>query len=380
MKNLLRLMVILVVVSFAFNSYSVNTVEVTGKDSPNDKGEAIDIKWTLDASLKTSAIKVFVFRKVQGEAEYKQIKELDITAENFNDKNELKNNIPYMYYLEFRNVTGEVVYKTNEFGPYVAFPQWINTDKIPTFIFSLIAMIVILIFIQVAKSGRKLYVRPLPGVQAIEDAVGRATEMGKPMIYCPGISVISDIATLASISILSRVSEIVAEFGSRLIVPNYDPIVYSVTDEVVKGAYLKVGRPDAYKADDVYFLTQRQFAYASGVSGLMAREKPAANFFLGWFMAESLILAEAGSMTGAIQIAGTDSISQIPFFIVACDYTLIGEELYAAATLMGEDTRLLGGLKGQDYVKLVAMILLIVLFVLKLFGVPGIDTILVGGN
>ncbi|OFZ51986.1 MAG: hypothetical protein A2381_00650 [Bdellovibrionales bacterium RIFOXYB1_FULL_37_110] len=242
-------------------------------------------------------------------------------------------------------------------------------------------MIVILIFIRIAKSGRKLYVRPLAGVQAIEDAVGRATEMGKPMIYSPGISVISDIATLASISILSRVSEIVAEFGSRLIVPNYDPIVYSVTDEVVKGAYVKVGRPDAYKADDVYFLTQRQFAYASGVSGLMAREKPAANFFLGWFMAESLILAEAGSMTGAIQIAGTDSISQIPFFIVACDYTLIGEELYAAATLMGEDTRLLGGLKGQDYVKLIAMILLIVLFILKLCGVPGIESLLVvGGN
>jgi len=380
MKNLLRLMVILVVVSFAFNSYSVNTVEVTGKDSPNDKGEAIDIKWITDASLKTSATKVFVFRKAQGEAEYKQVKELDITAEYFNDKNELKNNIPYMYYLEFRSATGEVVYKTNEYGPYVSFPQWINTDKLPTFIFSLVAMIIILIFIRVAKSGRKLYVRPLPGVQAIEDAVGRATEMGKPMIYSPGISVISDIATLASISILSRVAEVVAEFGSRLIVPNYDPIVYSVTDEVVKGAYLKVGRPDAYKADDVYFLTQRQFAYASGISGLMAREKPAANFFLGYFMAESLILAEAGSMTGAIQIAGTDSISQIPFFIVACDYTLIGEELYAAATLMGEDTRLLGGLKGQDYVKLVAMILLIVLFVLKLFGVPGVDSILVGGN
>ncbi len=374
-------MVILVVISFAFHSYSVDMVELTGGDSPNDKGEAVDLKWTLDESIKKDSKKIFVFRKAQDESEFKQVKELDITADAFNDKNEVKNHIPYMYYLELRSVDGNVVFKTNEYGPFVSIPQWVNTDKIPTFIFSVVAMIVILIFIRIAKSGRKLYVRPLAGVQAIEDAVGRATEMGKPMIYSPGISVISDIATLASISILSRVSEIVAEFGSRLIVPNYDPIVYSVTDEVVKGAYVKVGRPDAYKADDVYFLTQRQFAYASGVSGLMAREKPAANFFLGWFMAESLILAEAGSMTGAIQIAGTDSISQIPFFIVACDYTLIGEELYAAATLMGEDTRLLGGLKGQDYVKLIAMILLIVLFILKLCGVPGIESLLVvGGN
>ena len=64
---------------------------------------------------------------------------------------------------------------------------------------------------------------------------------------------------------------------------------------------------------------------------------------------------------------------------MACDYTLIGEELYAAGALMGDDPRLKGGIKGQDYVKLVAMIVLVVLFTLNLFGVAGIDKILVGG-
>jgi hypothetical protein len=185
---------------------------------------------------------------------------------------------------------------------------------------------------------------------------------------------------LASISILSKIAEVIANYQSRIVIPNYDPIVYSVIDEVVKSAYVKTGRPDAYRAEDVYYLTGRQFAYASGIAGLMAREKPAANFFLGYFMAEALLLAEAGSMTGAIQIAGTDSISQIPFFIVACDYTLIGEELYAAGAYMGNDVKLLGGLKGQDYVKLVLMITLVTLFILKCCGVPGIDTILVGGH
>jgi len=63
----------------------------------------------------------------------------------------------------------------------------------------------------------------------------------------------------------------------------------------------------------------------------MLREKPAANFFMGMFYAESLILAETGNRTGAIQIAGTDADTQLPFFITACDYTLMGEELYAAS-------------------------------------------------
>ena len=47
------------------------------------------------------------------------------------------------------------------------------------------------------------------------------------------------------------------------------------------------------------FLTSDQFAYTAGVNGKMVRERPAANFFVGWFAAESLIMAETGQSTGA---------------------------------------------------------------------------------
>jgi hypothetical protein len=298
---------------------------------------------------------------------------------SYTDKIRVENYTPYYYQLIFNDKEGKTLFTSETFGPFESKPQWFNTSKAANLIFAFLSIGIILAFISMARRGRKLYIRPLAGVNAIEDAVGRATEMGKPCVYSPGIGFIEDIATLASVSILSKISQTVAEYDSRMIIPNYDPIVYSIIDEVVQSAYVKAGRPDAYKAEDVYFLTQRQFAYASGVAGLMSREKPAANFFIGFFMAESLILAEAGSMTGAIQIAATDSISQIPFFIVACDYTLIGEELYAAGALMGDDAKLLGGLKGQDYVKLVAMVALVLLFILRLFGVTGIDKILTGG-
>ena len=39
------------------------------------------------------------------------------------------------------------------------------------------------------------------------------------------------------------------------------------------------------------------------------------------------MLSETGFDAGAIQVAGTAMVSQIPFFIAACDYTLIGEEI-----------------------------------------------------
>jgi hypothetical protein len=122
----------------------------------------------------------------------------------------------------------------------------------------------------------------------------------------------------------------------------------AICQEMVKESYLAAGRPDAYKEDTNFFITPDQFAYTAAVDGIMLRERPAANFFMGYYYAESLLLAETGASTGAIQIAGTDADHQLPFFITSCDYTLIGEELYAASAYLSREPTLVGTLRGQD--------------------------------
>jgi hypothetical protein len=134
----------------------------------------------------------------------------------------------------------------------------------------------------------------------------------------------------------------------------------SVAQEVVREGYLKAGRPDAYQKENISYITDDQFGYAAGVDGIMVREKPAAIFLLGTFYAESLILAETGRSVGAIQIAGTAMPSQIPFFVAACDYTLIGEELFAASAYLAREPKLLGSLKGQDMAKLFFICVIII--------------------
>ncbi|KPK70304.1 hypothetical protein AMJ87_09125 [candidate division WOR_3 bacterium SM23_60] len=227
---------------------------------------------------------------------------------------------------------------------------------------------IVLWFIWRARRGEHLFIRKIPGLEALDEAVGRATEMGKPILYVPGLSTIDDIATIASLNILSQVAKKTAEYNTTLLVPNRNPVVYTVAQEVVKEAYTDAGRPDAYKPDNVYFITAQQFAYVAAVCGTMVREKPATNLFLGYFWAESLILAETGASTGAIQIAGTDSVFQLPFFITACDYTLIGEELYAASAYLSREPLLLGSLRGQDAGKMIVLALLIVASALILIG------------
>jgi hypothetical protein len=230
----------------------------------------------------------------------------------------------------------------------------------------------ILYYISQARAGKVLFIRRIAGLEAVQEAVGRATEMGKPILYVPGIADIDDIQTIAAVTILGRVATMVAEYDASLLVPCSKSLVMSTAQEVVKEAYLEAGRPDAYRRENIRYLTDDQFGYVAGVDGIMVREKPAANFYLGAFYAESLILAETGHSIGAIQIAGTAMPSQLPFFIAACDYTLIGEELFAASAYLSREPRLLGSLVGQDWGKvviLISIILGVVTAFLAQFGV-----------
>ena len=233
--------------------------------------------------------------------------------------------------------------------------NWFRLDRLNNLV--LLILVTIVFFWAVSHARKKgLFIRRIAGLDAIDEAIGRATEMGKPIYYVPGIGGMSSISTIASAFILGEVSKKVAQYDSQIKVPHYDPIVMTVCKEVVKQAFLEAGRPDSYREDINQFISQDQFSYAASVDGMISREKPAAVFFMGYFMAESLLMAEVGATSGAIQIAGTDVESQLPFFFTACDYTLIGEELYAAGAYLSKEPMLLSALKVQDFGKLVVMV------------------------
>ncbi|KPL00660.1 MAG: hypothetical protein AMJ91_03815 [candidate division Zixibacteria bacterium SM23_73_3] len=223
-----------------------------------------------------------------------------------------------------------------------------------------ICFLFILGFIIYGKRGKKLYIRPIAGLQAVDNAIGRATEMGKPILYSSGLGKMDRVATMASMNILSSVAEKTAEYNTPLIFPNYDPVVMTTAQEVVFEAYSKTGHPEAYDPDNIFFVTQSQFGYAAAVDGIMTRQLPATNLFFGTFEAEALILAETGNSVGALQIAGTDSTIQLSFFIVACDYTLIGEELFVASGYLTKDPQILGSIKGQDFLKALVVLLILI--------------------
>lgn len=219
-----------------------------------------------------------------------------------------------------------------------------------------------------AAGRRTLYIRKIAGLQALDEAVGRATEMGKPVLYVVGLADVDDIQTMASLSILSHVARKTAEYDTPIVTTTARAVAFSAAQEIVRDAFSVAGRPDAFSVESVRYISDDQFGYTAGVDGIMVREKPAANFYIGNFYAESLILAETGHATGSIQIAGTAQPSQVPFFVAACDYTLIGEELFAASAYLSRDPLQVGSLRGQDVGKAIVMALLVVCSVLVSLG------------
>ena len=239
-------------------------------------------------------------------------------------------------------------------------PSALDAKRLPLLFILLLLCGTVLAFIAIARRGKPLKIRTIAGLSAVEEAVGRATEMGRSVLYINGIQDMDDLQTVAGINILGRVAKIAAEYDARVEVPTSRSLVMTAARETVHASYLSAGRSDNYNPDLIYYVTDEQFGFVAYVSGTMVREKPAACFYMGAFFAESLILAETGNSIGAIQIAGTAMPSQLPFFVAACDYTLICEEFFAASAYLSGQPDQLGSLKGQDVGKLLVGAVLLV--------------------
>jgi len=347
----------------------------TAVDTPNDDSSSITVTWN---SVRDDSVRSYkILRNTDG-GEFEEIEEieeqLDVDTLQYKDSN-IEKGKTHAYVIQAISDTDAILVSLQTEG-VIATGQWFHSGKIQLFIAMIIFCGAILGSIHLSRNNQEVFVRRIPGLEAVDEAIGRATEMGRSILYVLGLGGVSAPATIASMTILGQVARRTADYETTLRVPCNDPIVLNVVREMVKASYLDEGRPDAYSEENIFFLTGNQFAYAAGVDGMMLREKPAAIFLQGTFYAESLILAETGNSIGAIQIAGTDSEHQLPFLITACDYTLIGEELYAASAYLSKEPMQLGSLRGQDWGKVLIFLTIVFGVFLELIGVNWITTFL----
>jgi hypothetical protein len=333
---------------FHVTSPALASVVLEIADRPDDDGTALRLMWRGDLAEGDSLV---ISRAAYPDTAFSPVATVDAMRAGYTDQG-LSRKITYVYRVEAaagRTILSEPV------SPSASF---LNTSRLVMLAVLALYFISVLIYIKLAAGGREFYVRRISGLNAMEEAIGRATEMGRPVLYVPGIDDLNNIQTIASMVILGDVARMTASYDTPIVVPVCKPFVVPVAEEAVKQGFMNAGRPELYNPDNVRYLSDEQFAFTAGVNGIMLREKTAANIYMGSFFAESLILAETGFSTGAIQIAGTANIHQLPFFVAACDYALIGEELYAASAYLSKEPKLLGTLKASDLAKVIIMVLL----------------------
>ena len=328
-------------------------------DTPSDNARSLTLQWNLspdDGSGANNVTGYQLLRSGSPDGEFELVGEVLAGAGEYVDRSVSGGT---GYYYRVMAVASGGTSEMVSTGPAVPVQNWFNWNRKYLMVIAIILVFAIAYFIYLSTTGRELYIRKIAGLEAVNEAVGRATEMGRPILFIPGIQDMDNVQTVAGVSIMGHIARRTATYETHLEVPVSRSITMSVARETVKQAYLEAGRPDLYNDDMVHYVTDEQFGYVAAVDGIMVREKPAACFYLGAFFAESLILAETGNSIGAIQVAGTAMPTQLPFFVAACDYTLIGEELFAASAYLTEDKKMKGSLKGQDAGKAIAMIFII---------------------
>jgi hypothetical protein len=334
---------------------------VAAADVPDDGGGAIEISWTGGARPE---VEKYVVLRTEGDdlTAATVVGEAASVDSSFTDGREgvapPRDGVAYRYVVRAAGHDGTAA-DSGLSGPVRAEASWFHMGRAANLAFVLLFIAMFAVLVARGRRGKPLYIRPIDALEAMDDAVGRAAEMGRPVFYAPGLQSIAEPATLASVRLLGRVAELSARLHTRVKVPNFDPLTWPVAREVVRQSFIKAGRLDEFDADDVSYLTSRSFTYAAAVSGILVRERTATNFLIGHFFSESLILAETGVTTGALQIGGTDSVAQLPFFITTCDRTMIGEELFAAAALVGDDPVSRSTVKAHDWFKVVLMVVIL---------------------
>jgi hypothetical protein len=338
---------------------------VKASDTRSDEGGSITVNWTEPENAKELGLTYQVLRADKPEAEYAPVGEVGAGEHEYVDTGLTDGKA---YYYKVRSVLGASLAYSEPTQAAFSKGNWFRFYRLNALVLFTVFSSAVLYYISRARKAKPIYIRKIAGLDAVDEAVGRATEMGKKMLYIPGIMSVDEIQTIASLAILGHVAKLSATYNADLEVPNKDPLTFAAARETVKEAYLEAGRPDLFREEMVNYVTYDQFAYTASVTGKMVRERPATNFLIGSFYAESLLLAETGQAIGAIQISGTAEVAQLPFFVVACDYTLIGEELYAASAYLSREPVLLGSIKGQDITKFLLILALILGVVLASFG------------
>ncbi len=237
---------------------------------------------------------------------------------------------------------------------------------------------IIIYYQYLAGAGKRFSIRrKLAALEAIPEAIGRAVEMGKPVHMTPGGNPLYGVRGThiqMGLIIMGHVARTCARLGARLIVSIARPAGIPLATSIVETAFAVEGYPDI--DPDIRFYSTGDAPYGAGCINTIATEECAVNMVIGGSGSDFPMIAEGAFRVGAFQIGGSANVWMIPLVVASCEYTLIGDELFAAGALLSENPIQLAGIAANDVSKLIIVAIVCVGSILASMGLPVIRNLL----
>ena len=166
--------------------------------------------------------------------------------------------------------------------------------------------------------------------------------------------------------------EVRAAIETRRAYRSLDPA--TITDELIKDLAASARlAPSCFNYQPWRFVFVRDPEVPGEMHGALAKhnmwsQRVAGVLFLGSWYHKAVIFTENAARVGALTLGGTDTTHNIPFLVAICDYSIIGEELYALGAYVSEDPTQTASLAGQDIGKYIALILILLGSILATVG------------
>lgn len=222
------------------------------------------------------------------------------------------------------------------------------------------------------RSDGKFSARKLEALSKMEEAIGRATEMGKPVHWSYGMGAF-DAQYLAAFVLLEYAATLCAKYDTRMICSIYLPEVVPMTEEIIRKAYIEQGKLETLHTEDVRFWGG---SHNPAMIGTISREQVAGNFMIGSLFHESILSLEAAARYNAIQVMGTSNTHQLPFIAAGCDAIFIGAEMFAAAAQLEPTPVRVGSTVAADTITSIFVALMVVGALLATVGSTALKTLI----
>ena len=296
---------------------------IVAHDSPHDAGGVIELYWTLSRADVLGQERVSGYQVLRSEAakdEFEIIATLGPGTDRFVDTN-ASASTEYKYRIRTLTYSGEHI--DSESSDIVSSSgQWFRPQYIPI----IVAIIVIAFFMFITRQLPVVdEVWIFPSIRNLAETVIRPHS--EPLVYVPGTGSYSSMATIASITLMEQIIELMREHNNEIEVNVSDPITFSAVTECL----------DYLDHSTAYYISPDKAVFSMAYTQKMLTKSAETAVLVGSMDDESLLLTEAGSRSGAFQIAGTDNVSQIPFLLSTCELTLIGEVIFLAGPQLSPD-------------------------------------------